>query len=209
MTYLRVIPSFLASLLVVASAAAQTADGSTANYLPGRNEISMARSQYTQTADLAPDANDTRLAQLPRRGPGMPFPPQRGYPRESHPPAWIDGGNAGHALIGAAIGFGVGAAIGASGSDRSGTTLGGRVIIGGTIFAVIGGFIGGAHPWPHPRRVYRPSWPEDDEESDLRSHSRAKEGQPRQSVLARPASPSQPTGAEAIAPPSLRTAAIP
>jgi hypothetical protein len=193
MRYPRVIPSLLASLLTVSSASAQTSDAPTANNLNAGSEIAAARSQYSQTPEISPDANhDTIVAQLARRGPGRPFPPQRGYPRGTYQTPWMEHGNAGHALVGAAIGFGVGAAIGACGSDRSGTTLGGRVIIGGTILAVIGGAIGGAHPWPHARRAYRPSWPEDDEESDLRSHS--KERDAGQSVSANPAAPSHSDG---------------
>jgi hypothetical protein len=208
MRYPRMIPSLLASLLIVSSAAAQTSDAPPANNLNAGNEIAAARSQYSQTPEISPDANhDTIVAQLPRRGPGRPFPPQRGYPRGTYQTPWMEHGNAGHALVGAAIGFGVGAAIGACGSDRSGTTLGGRVIIGGTILAVIGGAIGGAHPWPHARRAYRRSWPEDDEESDVRSHS--KERDAGQSVSTRQVFPRQSTGIEATAPPSSEARSVP
>ena len=101
--------------------------------------------------------------------------------------------------LGALIGFGVGAAIGASGSDRSGTTLGGRVIIGGTIFAVIGGVIGTA--FPHVRRHYPSHGPDDDDddESDLRSDSRlgsdSRLERSGRSVITRP-SPAQSTQVE-------------
>jgi len=207
MRYPRVIPSVLASLLIVSSAPAQTSDAPTANNLNAGSEIAAARSQYTQTPEI-PDANDdTIVAQLPRRGPRTPFPPQRGYPQGTYQTPWMEHGNAGPAVIGAVIGFGVGAAIGACGSDRSGTTLGGRVIIGGTILAVIGGAIGGAHPWPHARRAYRRSWPEDDDESDFRSHSRERDA--GQSVSTRQAFPRQSTGIEATAPPSLEARAVP
>jgi hypothetical protein len=211
MRYPRVIPSVLASLLIVSSAPAQTSDAPTANNLNAGSEIAAARSQYTQTPEI-PDANDdTIVAQLPRRGPRTPFPPQRGYPRGTYQTPWMEHGNAGPAVIGAVIGFGVGAAIGACGSDRSGTTLEGRVIIGGTILSVIGGAIGAAHGGPHPfarrRRVYRPSWPEGDEESDLRSHS--KERDAGQSVSTRQAFPRQSTGIEATAPPSSEARAVP
>ena len=207
MRYPRVIPSLLASLLIVSSATAQTSDAPTANDLNAGSEIAAARSQYTQTAEVSPDAKDDTVAQLARRGPRTSFPPRRGYPRGTYQTPWMENGSAGHALVGAAIGFGVGAAIGACGSDRSGTTLGGRVIIGGTILAVIGGAIGAAHPWPHARRVYRPSWPEDDQERDLRSHS--KESDPGQSVSTRQSLPRQSTGLEATVPPSSEVPAVP
>jgi hypothetical protein len=200
MTHARHVHLLLAPVLLASVALAQSADGQAATGAAGEESIAAARSQYTQTADIPPDANDgTTLAQLPRRGPGMPFPPQHGYPGRPYQTPWMDHGDAGHTLIGAAIGFGAGAAIGACGSDSSGTTRGGRVIIGGVIFAVIGGFIGGSHPWQHARRVYRPSGLEDDEESDRRSHSKAREGDPEPSASGRHVSPGQPASAETMA----------
>ena len=207
MTHTRKSSFLLASVLLASVAFGQTRDSGAANSAAGDEGISAARNQYTQTAEVSPDAKDDTVAQLARRGPRTPFPPQRGYPRGTYQTPWMEHGNAGPAVIGAVIGFGVGAAIGACGSDRSGTTLGGRVIIGGTILAVIGGAIGGAHPWPHARRAYRPSWPEDDQESHLRSHS--KERDAGQSVSARQALPRRSTGIEATAPPSLEAPAVP
>jgi hypothetical protein len=210
MRYPRVIPSFLASLLIASSAPAQTADGPTAN-LPEHNQIAAARSQYTQTAEISPDANDDTVAQLPRRGPRTPFPPRQGYPRGSYPTPWMEHRNPGHALIGAAIGFGLGATLGALSNAHKGAPVGSGALVGGALFGFIGGAIGAAHGGPHMfarrTRVYRPSWPEADEESHLRSHS--KDGHAEQSVSARPASPSPPTGVEAMALPSPGMPAIP
>ncbi len=213
MAYTKQIHLLLASVLLASGALAQTRDGQAANSAPGADEVSAARSHYTRTADLSPDANDGKtLAQFSRRRPGPPFPPH-GYPRGTYQTPWMEHGNAGHAVIGAAIGFGVGAALGAISNGHKGTPVGAGAIVGGALFGFIGGAIGAAHGGPHPfarrGRVFRPSWPEEDEESDLRSHSKAKEGNPGQSVSARPASPSHPAGVEEMAPPSSRTPAVP
>jgi hypothetical protein len=162
----------------------------------------MARGPYTQTGDILPDANNTILAQLRRGGPGRPFPPQRGYPRERHQTPWMDHGGPGHIVIGAAIGFAVGAALGANQSAHNGTPVSGGIIVGGGLFGLIGGCVGEAvgafhgvhYSFAHGRKAYRPSWPEDDEESDLRSHSKAKEG--HREASAKPALPDQ-SGVEA------------
>jgi hypothetical protein len=102
-------------------------------------------------------------------------------------------------LIGAAIGFGVGAALGANASARNGTPVAGGIIIGGGLFALFGGCIGKAvgdfqglhYSSAHRRRTYRPSGREDDEESELRRDSKSKEDHPQAS--AQPASPGQPS----------------
>jgi hypothetical protein len=196
-SYFLLAPVLLASIVF-----AQTRDERAANHTSGSDEISAARGQYTQTAGISPDSNpdtkdDKTLAQFRRHGSGMPFPPQGGYPRGSYQTPWMDHGDAGHILIGAAIGFGVGAALGAHQSAQNGTPVGGGIIIGGALLGLIGGCVGeavgsfhGVHYWSAPRRrVSRPSWPEDDEESNLGSHSKAKEDHSEAS--AKPASSGQ------------------
>jgi hypothetical protein len=175
----------LASALLVSVAIAQTKDSPTADGAPTEDAIAAARSQYTSTSSNLTDPSDGEtLAQFRQRRPGSPF-PQRGYPSASYRTPWMHQGSPGHLLIGAAIGFGVGAALGAHQSAHNGTPVGGGIILGGGVFGFLGGCIGeavGDFPGVHyssvrHRRNYRPSWPEDDEESDLRSHSKAEEGQ--------------------------------
>ncbi|MGA8501275.1 MAG: hypothetical protein WB683_06985 [Candidatus Sulfotelmatobacter sp.] len=186
MRHTKHIHLLLASVLVASVAFAQTNNRQAESTAAAEDAIEAARSQYVPTAAISADANDGEmLAQSSRRRPGPPFPRQHGYRWGSDQTALMHHGSPGHILIGAAIGFGVGAALGAHQSAHNGTPVGGGIIVGGGILGFIGGCVGqavGAFPGfhyssPHRRRDYRPSWPEDDEESDLRSHSKAKEGQ--------------------------------
>lgn len=187
------IPLLLASVLLASVTFAQTRDGRAADTAP--EEISVARSHYTQTPDTTLGTENTTLAQRTRGGPGRPFPPQQGYPRPTYQARWTDHGNAGHILIGAAIGFGIGAALGANNSARNGTPVSGGIIFGGGIFGFLGGCVGkavgdlqGIHfASTHRRRIYRPSSPEDDEQTELRSHTKPKEDRSEASAI--PAAP--------------------
>ncbi len=206
--------SFLPALVLLASVAlAQTRDSLKEDSNSAEDSISVARSQYTQTSNSSPEADNTTLAQLPPGGPARPFPARRGYPRGTYQTPWMEHGNPGHALIGAAIGVGVGAALGAIGSAHQGEPAGPGAIIGGALFGFIGGAIGAAHGGPHMfahrRRVYRPSSPEDDEESQLRSRSKAKKAGLRQPILARRASPDQPVTAETMPQRNAEMPAVP
>jgi hypothetical protein len=172
----------LLGLVLLASVArAQNRDLQVANSAPRDESIAQARRQYTQSADISTDADDNTLAQLPRGGPGRPFP--RRYPHSTYQAPWTDHGSPGHILIGAAIGFGVGAALGANNSARNGTPVGGGILIGGALFGFLGGCVGeaigsfpGAHySSVHRRRAYRPSWSEDDEQAVLRPDQKAKD----------------------------------
>jgi hypothetical protein len=209
----------LASVLVASAAFAQTVqtkDRQAADSAPAGDAISAARSQYAQSASVSSDADDKTLAQFPRGGPGRPFPPQGRYPRERYETPWMDHGGAGPVVIGAAIGFAIGAALGANQSAHNGTPVSGGIIVGGGLLGLIGGcvgkavstFPGGHYSFAHGRRTHRPSWPEDDEESDLRSHSKAKEGYAEASASPKPA-PGQPAGVEAIARPLPGMPAVP
>jgi len=175
MKTLRMIPSLLATLLVVSSAVAQTAGGPASDDLTGPSEIAAARSKYLEKAADAADTKDSQTeAQLPRRGPGTHLPPPRGYNRGSYSTPWMANSDPGHALIGAGIGFAIGATIGTFGAVHNGTSVGNGVFIGGTLFALFGGAIGASHglghPFMHRKRVYLVR-PEDDEEGDLRSRA--------------------------------------
>jgi hypothetical protein len=206
--YFPFLPFLLASLTLASSALAQTTENrriETENDTRSTDLVVAARSQYTKAAQTSPDTDNTTLAQLPRGGPRRPFPPQRGYPRPTYRTPRMDHGGAGHILIGAAIGFGIGAAIGANDSARNGTPVSGGILIGGGLFGFLGGCVGkavgdlqGLHfASVHRRRSYRPYGPEDDEQSALRSHPKGKENRPEAS--ARPALHGQPAGVEPTA----------
>jgi hypothetical protein len=194
--YIPFLSFLLASLALASSTMAQTTeDRQTEENTRSIDSIAAARSQYTQTPEISSDADNTKLAQLHRSGPGRPFPPQRGYPRRIYQTPWVDHGNAGHIFIGAAIGFGIGAALGANNSARSGTPVAGGIIVGGGLFGLLGGCVGKAvgdlqgiqYSSARRRRTYRPSWPEDDEQSDRGSPSKARR-QHQQEASAKPAS---------------------
>ena len=139
MKNLCVIPSLLAILLVVSSAVAQTADGPATDALSEAGGISAARSKYVEKAGDEAATNDSRAeAQRRRQGRGMRKPTQRGYNRSGYPTRWMANSDPGHVLIGAGIGFAIGAIIGAVGAVHNGTSAGNGVFIGGryTLFSV-------------------------------------------------------------------------
>jgi hypothetical protein len=206
----------LASVLVTSVAFAQTTDTQTPDSAPAEGAVVAARSQYTPTAPISTDASDGKtLAQFTQRRLGAPFPRQHGYPRGGYQTPWMHHASPGHVLIGAAIGFGVGAALGAHQSAHNGTPVSGGIIIGGGLFGLIGGCIGQAvgefsgmhYSSTHRRRGYQPSWPDDDQDSDLRSPSKAEEDTPGAS--AKSASASQPAVVETTAGPSPAMPAVP
>lgn len=195
MKNLLVIPSLLATLLVVSSVVAQTTRRPAADELSGPGEIAAAPSKYLEKAvDAAATKDVLAEGQLPRRGPGMPMPPQRGRNWGGSPTPWMADRDAGHVLIGAGIGFAIGASIGAAGAVHNGTSVGNAVFIGGSLFALFGAAIGASHglghPFMHRRRTY-PVWPEDDAEGDLRSPPIGKNSPTMLSSLRKPALPSQ------------------
>jgi phage tail tape-measure protein len=208
MTHTKHVHLLLASVLLASVAFAQTRDSQPEDSASAEAAISAARNQYTPTAAASADATDgNTLAQFHRRSPGPPFPTRQGYPRASYRTPWMDHGSPDHIVVGAAIGFGIGAAIGAHNSAHSGAPIGGAIVVGGALFGFLGGCVGEAvatFPGLHyssarRRRDYRPSWPEDDEESSLNSHSKAIEGHPAAS--ANLASPNESAGVEAMAAP--------
>jgi hypothetical protein len=125
----------------------------------------------------------------------------RAYPAFPPPPALSP--------VGALIGFGVGAAAGASNSGES--TVGTHValgLIGGGLGALIGGAIGAVvNPFARARRVRRPSGPDDDEEAGLRSGEGKTHS--RQSIVSKPASPSPTTAVQSTGASSSEILAAP
>jgi len=190
---------FLFALLLLASSAlAQTIDSQTTNDLPENDlskQVALARSAYTQTEEVSAGGapNDSKgnntLAQIPRRMRGpMAGPPMR---RAAYPNMGMSGGSPDHALIGALIGFGLGAAVCAKGNAGVRATL-----ALGTVGAGIGAAIGFSIPSFPGRNMYRRGWPDDDEEASRskpetstpdpkKSHSDS----PRQAAMARPDPP--------------------
>jgi hypothetical protein len=170
MKYTRRILPLLALLLMASAALAQTETKLTPDTPSPSEEITAARSRYLQTADMATEANDSKtLAQVRNRMPGRPYPPQRGHSHQgSQQRHWMDSGNAGHALIGAAIGFGLGALAGAKANQAPypGDTARAVFLVGG-VGALIGGAIGASHgasrSFARRKGIYSPSRPEDEE----------------------------------------------
>jgi len=176
-----------ALLLLAATALAQTADSKTSAGLSDHDshdvfrseqnnramprQVALARCPYRQNeegcpaASPDPEANKT-LAQMPRRtgpmGPQGPPTPMRG---PVYPETWGPQFSPGHALIGAAIGFGFGAAACSRNGVRS--ALGVGMLVG-----LMGAAIGAGIPsFPHYRRR---GW--DDEEAFRRKPRLPKPG---------------------------------
>jgi hypothetical protein len=149
-TYLLV--SLAASLLFGGAAAAQMSTRTTAPRTPASNGISASVDDSAKSPDL-PEAVDNptpigdatldheTLAQLARRRPGAQYPSRGGYPGRGYPSAWNSAGNARHTLIGLAIGFGLGAALGAKGNKDQHP---GAEVRAAVLFGAFGGLIGAA-----------------------------------------------------------------
>jgi hypothetical protein len=146
----------LAFLLLILSglprAGAQTAEEQTASDGPTATEILRARSPYTQHEDLTGCCRDAQtLSELARRSPA-PVDPARirhprgwGYDGRRYGGMWRQPGNGRHALIGAIIGFGLGAAIGAKGNQDPHARVVAPVLAGAA-GALLGAAIGASRP---------------------------------------------------------------
>ena len=134
-------------------------------------EISVARCAYTRGDEIcAPDAANTAqaAAQLPRRMPVRPPRPVRGYPGGGYPGVWATPGNGRHALIGAAIGFGLGAALGArANTDRHPGAGATAAVLVGCFGALIGAAVGNGVPSLPSRRMRHNRWPDEDESASV------------------------------------------
>ena len=118
----------------------------TASDIPTGEKIA-ARSAHAQHEDIARCSGDGQtLSEFAQRRPvslaprGIRYPRGRGYGG-----MWRQRGNGRHALIGALIGFGVGAAIGAKGNQDPHARVVAPVLFGGA-GALIGAGIGASHP---------------------------------------------------------------
>ncbi len=145
----------LALALTGSIAAAQTADrapvenigarNSVSNALSPADRISAARSPYTQPEEALNDGA-ANLAQFPGRQSGPPSSRCGGYARP-YPGMWRGSVNGRHIAIGALIGFGIGAALGAKANQdpTPGATVKASLLFG-SVVGVLGALIGQGAP---------------------------------------------------------------
>jgi len=111
--------------------------------------IAAARIQYTRSEDAATPTNESETPpQFPTRRRG-PMSPRGAYPRPAYPGMWRSDHSGRHGLIGALVGFGIGAAVGAKGGVPVSMIFG---AVGAGIGAAIGS---GTHPLPARGRYWR------------------------------------------------------
>jgi hypothetical protein len=148
---------------VVPVASAQSGEGRTTNDGLAGERILAGRNLYVEHGSLEHDGVGHRqhndlpggaggagtLSELAQNKPATAVPRQVWYPRgRSHGGSWgARRGNGRHVLIGALIGFGIGAAIGAQGNRDPSTR--GRItapVLFGSAGALIGAAVGASHP---------------------------------------------------------------
>jgi hypothetical protein len=148
----QMVHSLFASLLLIQSglsfAWAQDGHGQTANDSLAAEEILVARNPYTEHEGVPCCAGETQTpVEIAQSRPASVVLPQIRYPRgRGYERTWRQRGNGRHALVGALIGFGLGAAIGAKGNQDQHTRA--RVvapILVGSAGALIGAAIGASH----------------------------------------------------------------
>ena len=149
----QIVHCLLASLLfiqsVLPSALAQTEEGQPANDRLSAGENVVTSSPYTQHEDIPGYSGDSQMpSEVARHKPVTPVPPYIRYPRPgSYSGMWRKPGNRRHAFIGALIGFGLGAALGAKvNKDQHTQARNGAPILFGGAGALIGAAIGASHP---------------------------------------------------------------
>jgi hypothetical protein len=137
----------LLMLSVVRCAWAQAGVGQTPNEGPATEKIVVARCAYTEHEGIAGCSGaGGRRSELMHRRSAPLIPPDIRYRRvQGYGSMWRQPGNGRHALIGALIGFGVGAALGAKGNQDPHARVVAPVLFGGG-GALIGAAIGASHP---------------------------------------------------------------
>jgi hypothetical protein len=149
--------SLFALLLMVSSALAQAGNLELADQSTDQVDIAAARSRYLQSDDYLSGGPSAGEARSPVRHPRPVRPPasRAGYPQGGYSAMW-GGGNPRHATIGALIGFGLGAAIGAKvNSDNHGRIGVRTAILFGSFGALIGAVAGSSFEPMHYRSAYR------------------------------------------------------
>jgi hypothetical protein len=164
MKRLQTLASLLTPLLLVSSVLAQAGDQEVADQVANQAEITAARSRYLQTEDLSGGPSDRQAYPQSRRpSPQSSLPPRTGYPPRGYPARW-SGGSPKHAAIGALIGFGLGAALGAKFNTDHHDGAGVKAaLLFGTFGALIGATVGNSFGPMHHRAVYRRRWPAEGE----------------------------------------------
>jgi len=208
MKYVRMLLLLSAPILLASTALAQTGDLQAANKPSSASTtaVTTARCQYTPADEVCAGLgaathakrsdNDTTVAQRPRRMPGPPpRRPTMGRPRAAYPGMWSSPGSGRHALIGALIGGGIGAALGLRGNAdvRASLAL-------GTLGAGIGAAMGFSIPSLPSRNPYRRrwpgrGWPDEDELASQTKPDSAKPDASQQAAL-RPGPPQAPARVE-------------
>ncbi len=185
MKSLRVLSPLLTLLFVGSMALAQEASPAVPD-TPQPQDSATTQPRENSVADTRESGEGSLISQVRQypRFPRRPMRPPRGPAYSAFPPP------PGFSPVGALIGFGAGALLGASkAGDNAGNTRAGLVLIGGGLGAlfggVIGGIVGGPHSFRHHGR-YGPSWPGEDEEGSLRSHSKDRPEKPTSAKAAEP-----------------------
>jgi len=164
-----------ASILLLSAAFAQTATLKTLN--DAAPAVAAARCHYTpneptclsQSESGEVDAANRTVAQFPRQMPGPPRYPRRSpaaYGRRSYASMGTPMVSGRHMLIGALVGFGLGAAVGAKGNTdpHPGVETKAICLFGGA-GGLLGALMGAAIPaFPERSRRSRRPWPDDDDE---------------------------------------------
>jgi hypothetical protein len=121
--------------------------------------------EVAETKGIKGPAKET--SQLAQRYPG-PYrrPCCRGGHYYAYPPAWADDGQ--HAAISALVGFGLGAAAGATANTDARGRVAASLVVG-SLGALLGAALGHAIPVFHVRRPYRGPWPDEDVD-DIMAH---------------------------------------
>lgn len=132
--------------------------------------IASARCAYVLDAACLPMSPTDREASAAQRTPGprmRPRPMPIGPPYGRYPDVWAEPGSGRHALVGAIIGFGLGAAIGAKGtSNAPGANRPAASILIGGIGGLLGAAVGyGTPSFPRRNRYRRGPWPDEENQN--------------------------------------------
>jgi hypothetical protein len=147
----RIVRFLLASLFCMQTmlpcAFSQTGKTQTANDSLTAERVFVEGCPATQREDIAHSEAGQTPSESVHRRPLTQFPPALEYPRAASPRGAWQPRNRRHALIGALIGFGIGAALGAKGNRDQHTSarIAAPILVGG-VGAMIGAAVGNSVP---------------------------------------------------------------
>jgi hypothetical protein len=147
----QIVRFLLAYLLFMQSvlpcALAQTGETQTANDGLTAERVFVEGSPTRRHEDIAHSEAGQTPSELAHQRPVAPVPPRIRYPRTGSPRGAWQPRNRRHALIGALIGFGIGAALGAKGNRDQHTSarIAAPMLVGG-VGAMIGAAVGSSVP---------------------------------------------------------------